>query len=165
MTRTILNWSELLDHYKYEYEENKKRIKKWSEMGEPENQKKVELPQSQEPATEETIEIKEPPTENEEFEPIKEPDSAFNQIFEKEDIESEENIDIKSVIVEKTDENEEDLKEDTSTQENLETPDKEMNGKATVLEIVYDCLMQDTETIPALYNKESEKDADEEEEE
>ncbi len=123
MTRTLLNWSELLDRYKEGYEENKRDLKKWSEMGEPEKHKvNVRLV-----------------TEGQEIN-LTELDEDF-QKFKESIIERQKVIDEAS----------EDMKPNDNGNDTITDQNKNKNNnKSAFLEIVYDCLMQDTETLPAM---------------
>ena len=142
MTRTILNWSELLDQYQSKCGEDSKRLKKWSDMGEPERKKPI--PEINESGLE----------KRSTHEYIAEHDSKpaqFNEI----------NISERPEAIEFKDETDGnpflELDGQEIIQDNIETNNDEIpkisQPKATILELFYDCIMQDTETIPAMYAK------------
>ena len=139
MTRTILNWSELLNQYQSKCKEDPKRLKKWSDFSEPERKKpipEIHEEQMQNKSTHENI--SEFDTKPAHIKEITISDHPENLNFSDEDnIEQLTEIDDQSGSF-----------NDLVT-ENRDTP----QPKATILELFYDCMMQDTESIPALYEK------------
>jgi hypothetical protein len=121
MTRTILNWSELLDRYKEGCEDNKSDLKKWSEMGEPEKRKiKVKL-------------VSEGQDIN-----FTELDKEF-KLFK-------ESVNDRQKVLDECNEN----NESGDNGKDIITDHNKNENKSAFLEIVYDCLMQDKDTLPAM---------------
>ncbi len=125
MTRTVLNWSELLVQYHKKDIGVQKRLKKWSKIGEPEITKEVPKLQNDHNY------------ENSTYQKIVDLDKQPNQIYEFDNID---------------DPIEFETPEDAEG-ENINKPVKKCPPRATLLELFYDCMMQDTDTIPAMLAK------------
>lgn len=127
MTRTVLNWSELVDQYRGRCIKKEPRLKKWSEMDD------LDAPQGRY-ITKHTICSDEFTSESEFSAPKPLASIQFDQTIE-EDAESEleENADTDTLISE----------EEPATSSKL-------GKKIPLSELLYDVIGQDTESIPSL---------------
>jgi hypothetical protein len=137
MTRTLLNWSELLDTY-HEACEDPRKLKKWSDMGEPE--RKREIPQLVDPLEK----IRSSHSVHEEFSELNSQPPHFIEIQNKSKNQVKDKLEILDKIINSD-------REQTS---------EVANNKAKLLEIFYDQMMQDTETIPTMIGLSDSKDND-----
>jgi len=143
MTRTVLNWSELLDQYRGKSIEPQQKLKKWSEMGNPEvarGRYRTKPPVFiQSKHTEAKLGQPDPlsiqPAE------IMDSDEKFGRIVESPD------TDFK--IIDRHDEPLRKLSQESIGQESKNTNDKKKLGP-TIPELFYDTMMQDNETIPSM---------------
>ncbi len=129
MTRTMLNWSELVEKYRGKSIQNSPSLKKWSEMGKPDTTKKK---------TEIELESNGPKN-------LKERTSGT----EAKALENQISVGFDHKPVVKTKIKDMDLGDSYVGYLDYEVllPHK----KISLAELLYDTLFQDTETIPALY--------------
>ena len=134
MTRTMLNWSELLDKYRGKSIKKDYKLKKWSEIGNlvPNKKSKIEITQ---PRNETSIQ--------DNYKPIGTAEESIDLGISRIKT-SDEHVLIRTKIRNPN------LNQVSPSDLNykIQLPDK----KLTVEELFYDTLMQDSETIPALYN-------------
>jgi hypothetical protein len=141
MTRTILNWSELLDNY-HEDCEDPRKLKKWSDMGEPERKK--EIPQIVDPLEK----IRDAHSEHSAHEEFSELNSQPPHIIEIQKKTQNQEFDSNDIL-------------NKNKYQHREQFSDESPNKAKLLEIFYDQMMQDTETIPTMIGLSDSKDNNE----
>jgi hypothetical protein len=129
MTRTIYNWSELLERYRGKSIQKEPAIKKWSDIGKPELNKKSKHLR---PGYSNSSFISKPGEQNTLVV------SGSNPGI------SEKNLKNSSVKIKNMDFN-------NATPDDPEHQLQLPNRKISLAELLYDTRFQDTETIPALY--------------
>lgn len=167
MTRTLLNWSELLDLYRCECSEEPKRLKKWSEMGDIDrsskrykkvtkiNSKKDRLlkPTVLTPADTKTIKTKNvteqlhPEVKYEKI--LVNESEVLYKIVDKKNKRGRSKIKVESKPVVKPK-----IKPSERILDYLDQDQKPKTPEPSLSEIFYNNYFLDSETIPALYNSE-----------
>lgn len=150
MTRTTLNWSELLDVYRGRSIKKDPGLKKWSNIGNPSssssNKDEINpLVEELKDSTAENLNDQSPPNQNDSTPQII--DLGISRVVKSEL--NDDNVFIRTKI------------QNTNTERPLETTPNEIEqqpkGKILLSELVYDTVLQDNKSIPALYSSDQPK--------
>lgn len=144
MTRTMLNWSEVIEKYQGSSIKKEVRLKKWSEMGNPTSSRGRYIIHQ--------VDLKKTPMTYIRPEP-----GTIKRITVGNPIKQENNLvrtKLSTLQFEKEINNTQNTKEQTTKIINNfdDSQSQAINKKPSLEEILYDTIMQDTETIPSLYS-------------